>query len=478
MEARSRPVRRQLRGVDRPLGRPVFPWLPPPLDLGMKTVSDSQTLRGSRETATIPTGPPPTGRQYSRPEPRPDGSGATTATPKGGSRRSAPSWPRFRNFMPRAWQTPLSVHLGDAAVAVVAALVALWVWSRIDGNPFTVAFVRGHALWFLLAPAWVAVLGPMHRSPAALSTSQTVTLVAQGAATVAGFYVAAYFVAPRDLLPRLVVLNFLAVVSAMTLAWRMTYGRLSTTEAHRIPVAVVGTGSKARALAHLLQEAAPDKKLVAFVYADSPAAPVPPLPAPLIAAGDLPQLAADRRVSEVFLAPDRRIAPELLRILVDAQERRVDVVPLETAYERLLERLPIQHLEGSSVLASVAHAKRATPVSELVHRLVDLIAGCLGSAVLLPAPACHRFRRLAGHRETGLLCSGACRSCRPFFSLAEVPHDATRCGARRPALGQCRRLPRELVRPAPQAVTPGRAPAALECPPRGDESRRTSTGTT
>ena len=286
--------------------------------------------------------------------------------------------------MPRAWQTPLSVHLGDAAVAVVAALVALWVWSRIDGNPFTVAFVRGHALWFLLAPAWVAVLGPMHRSPAALSTSQTVTLVAQGAATVAGFYVAAYFVAPRDLLPRLVVLNFLAVVSAMTFAWRMTYGRLSTTEAHRIPVAVVGTGSKARALAHLLQEAAPDKKLVAFVYADSPAAPVPPLPAPLIAAGDLPQLAADRRVSEVFLAPDRRIAPELLRILVDAQERRVDVVPLETAYERLLERLPIQHLEGSSVLASVAHAKRATPVSELVHRLVDLIAGCLGSAVLLP----------------------------------------------------------------------------------------------
>ena len=278
---------------------------------------------------------------------------------------------------------PLFAQVGDTIVAVAAALGALWVWSGRAGNPLTFSFVYDHASWFLLAAAWVAVLGATHRSPAALSTSETAALVARGVVAVAGIYMATYFLAPRDLLPRLVVLSFLALAGAMTLAWRATYRHLSTSEARRIPVAVVGAGSRALALAQLLHDTAPHKKVVAFVDAGLPSEPAPPLPAPVVAARELSRLAADRQVSEVFLAPDGAIGPEVLRSLVDAQQRRVDIVPLQAAYEQLLQRLPIRHQDGSSVLASLAHARTLAPAPQLAHRFVDLIAGCLGCAALL-----------------------------------------------------------------------------------------------
>ncbi len=305
---------------------------------------------------------------------------STARVPSG---RREPARNGFRDLIRCAQGIPLLVRVGDAGAAVGAALGALWVWSRVGGNAFTFAFVYDRAAWFLLAAAWVAVLGPTHRSPAALSTNQTVALVVRGLVTVAGLYMAIYFLAPRDLLPRLVVLSFLALAGAMTLAWRAAHRHLSTSDAHRVPVAVVGAGTKARALAQLVRETAPHKKIVAFVDAGPRSGPVAPLAAPVIAAPELSRLAADRQVSEMFLAPDGAIGPEVLRSLVRAQEERVAIVPLHTAYEQLLERLPIRHLDGSSVLASLAHADGFAPAPGFVHRFIDLAAGCVGCAALL-----------------------------------------------------------------------------------------------
>lgn len=278
---------------------------------------------------------------------------------------------------PRFW-----VPAGDAVAALAAAFGALRVWSGVDGNPLTLAFVRDHASWLLLAAVWVAALGP-GRSPLALTAGRTAALLAQRAAGVAGLYMALYFFAPRGLLPRLVVLTFLALAGVTTFAWRAAGRRLATAEGRRIPVAVVGAGAKARMLARLLDDLAPHKRVVAFVAVGRPNDPAPPLPAPLVSAPELPRLAADGRVSEVFLAPDGAIGAEVLRSLVRAREQRVDVVPMHDACEQLLERLPIEHLDGASVLASLDRVRDPHPVPRLVHRLVDLAAGCLGCAALL-----------------------------------------------------------------------------------------------
>ncbi len=287
----------------------------------------------------------------------------------------------FRGPTRDARRFPVLVRAGDAAVAAAAALGALWVWSRVDGNPLTFAFLYDHAPWLLLAAAWVAVLGPTRRSPVALTAGQAAALVARAAVAVAGLYGAVYFLAPRDLLPRLVVVGFLALAGAMTLAWRELCRRLATADARRIPVAVLGAGPKALELARLLHEAAPHKRVVAFVDAGRP--PGGPLPAPVVAVGDLPGLAAAGRLSELFLAPDGAVGPDALRCVVRAQESRVGVVPLPAAYEQLLQRVPVRHLDGSAVLGTLDHARDAAPALGLVHRALDLAAACLGGAALL-----------------------------------------------------------------------------------------------
>ena len=282
-----------------------------------------------------------------------------------------------------AWKVRLLVHLGDAGVAVVAVAVALWVWSRVDGYPFTVSFIREHAVWSLLTAAWLLLLWLPHRPHNLFSKDETAAVVVRTTVAVAGLYLSIYFLAPRDLLPRLVVFTFLALVGVMTLVWRNTCWQLSSREAYRMPVAVVGAGANARSLADLLEEMAPHKKVVAFVQDGGSSEPAAHLPAFVVPSADLRRLVADRQVSELFIAHDDGLGPEMVRALVAAQERRVEVVPLHAAYEQLLHRLPLQHLEGSSVLASLAQARRIGPVSQPVHRVVDVLSGCVGCAALV-----------------------------------------------------------------------------------------------
>ena len=47
--------------------------------------------------------------------------------------------------------------VGDAVVVAASAFLALWVWARIDGLPFTTGFVSDRWLWLpgLVASWWI-----------------------------------------------------------------------------------------------------------------------------------------------------------------------------------------------------------------------------------------------------------------------------------------------------------------------------------
>ena len=268
-------------------------------------------------------------------------------------------------------------------MAVSAAAGALWIWGGLDGDPLTLSYLRDHAAWFLMAAAWLLLSQLAYRSHASFFAGQTFTGVARAVITCAGLYLVIYFLAPRELLPRIVVVSFLVLVGVMTMLWRFTHQFLSTRDTRRIPVAVVGTGSNARTLADLLQDMAPHKKVVAFVDDGASGVPAASLTAHVIASANLGQLAVERRVSELLIAPDGEIGGDVHRTVVRAQEHDVHIVPLHEAYEELLHRLPIRYLEPSSALPLLAQAARVSPVAAFLHRMVDVLAGLMGCAALL-----------------------------------------------------------------------------------------------
>lgn len=273
------------------------------------------------------------------------------------------------------------LRLGDAVSAAGAVAGALVIWSLVQTAPFSLGYVADHAVWFVLVVPWMLLLLPAHRPGTMFSLRATATVAARAVVIGAMLYFAVFFLAPRSLLPRLVVLYFLGLAFLLTLAWHFLYVQAFTRALRRTPVAVVGTGPGARLIMDVLQNVMPHKHVIASV---SESCPSPGgdagLPA-VIGVQDLERLVAERQVSELVLAHDGMFSPEVIRAVVSAQEQNVDVFRMQTVYENLLHRVPIRHLGPDVVLASGGDA--SGDLFLLAKRTADIAAGVVGCAVCL-----------------------------------------------------------------------------------------------
>ena len=177
--------------------------------------------------------------------------------------------------------------------------------------------------------------------------------------------------------------GLLGLAFMLTMAWRGVYIRVFTREQHRYCVAVIGTGPAARLIAGLLRRMAPHTAVVAFV-GNGVSELDEPLGLPAVSGAEgLRSVVAKQHVSELVLAPPGKITPELLRAVVNAQESGVEVVRMATVYERLLRRIPIDHLESDWVITSLVDAMRFQDASRLAKRVFDILAGCVGCVAFL-----------------------------------------------------------------------------------------------
>lgn len=269
---------------------------------------------------------------------------------------------------------------GDAAAASCAVVGALWSWSVIDGQQLTAEYVRTHSEWFALGGVWLLLLQPPFTSRPALPTQDAAAVVARAVAAGMGLYLVLYFLAPRDLLPRLVVLNFLGFASVATLVWRVVYGRMFAQDTRESPVAVVGTGPAARDTAALLAELTPHRRVLGLFPSQEPGAAAEPGAAP----AHLRELVVWRRVDALILAPEGPIHPDVLRTIVSAQEHDIDVMPMHAVYEQVLRRLPVRYLEPDRILESLTDAgRRPRSVYRFSKRAIDIVGACAGCAALL-----------------------------------------------------------------------------------------------
>ncbi|MYD86902.1 MAG: exopolysaccharide biosynthesis polyprenyl glycosylphosphotransferase [Acidobacteria bacterium] len=290
------------------------------------------------------------------------------------------------SWLERLRRRPLARRLildaGDAGVACGAVVGALWSWSVRDGVALTWSYLWEHAVWVVLAGVWMLLLRAVSAARLAFSTRDTAAVVARAVLVGFGLYLVLYFLAPRDLLPRLVILDFLTFVGLATLVWRVAHRRLVGAETPETTVAVVGAGQAARDIAALLSERAPHRKVLGLF----PSRAAEPGEEPDASLAALQAAVTGRRVSALILAPERPMGPELLRTVVEARERDIEIIPMHTVYEQLLRRLPIRHKDPSWVIEALGDARRATrSPSWLLKRAVDVAGGAVGCAALLLA---------------------------------------------------------------------------------------------
>ncbi len=291
---------------------------------------------------------------------------------------------------PRAWrfrqgERRTLLVIGDLFAASLAAFLALVLWAQLDWLGFTFDFVVYRAGWVVLLPlVWLALMVNLYDLRRAGSWRQTVRGVLLAAVVGLFVYTLVYFLPDEPAsLPRRGPLYFLALAVTLTLGWRWLYLRLSSAPAFTRRALLVGAGESGRSLLELLNGNHPSPYQVVGVIDDDPSMEGQQFAgAPVLGAGDrLLELADREAVSDVIVAIRGEMKGDMFQSLLDAQERGLEIMRMPVAYEELLGRVPIEHLEADWLLRSFVDEIRVTGLYIVTKRLVDLIGSILGLVV-------------------------------------------------------------------------------------------------
>jgi exopolysaccharide biosynthesis polyprenyl glycosylphosphotransferase len=237
----------------------------------------------------------------------------------------------------------------------------------------------------LLWPVFMVNLYDVHRAGSWRDTVRGVFL-AVGAGAI--LYLVLYFLQGGSLARR-GILYFLAATLVFTLIWRAIYIRVFTAPALMRRVLIVGAGLGGRTLLQIYNAAWPKPFLLVGLIDDDVLKREGALDGHAVLGGsaELPEVIAKTAATDLIVAIQGQLTGAMFQSLLDAQEQGVEITRLPVAYEDLLGRLPIQHLEADWLLRSFVDELRVSGLYLLAKRLLDLVGAMLGLAVfalLLP----------------------------------------------------------------------------------------------
>jgi exopolysaccharide biosynthesis polyprenyl glycosylphosphotransferase len=275
--------------------------------------------------------------------------------------------------------------VGDVLAAVAAALVALWLWTLTSDKVFSWPYLWSSAGWVTaLVPAWLLLNLDLYHPRNLNSWPAISTRLVANAGLALGLYLVLFFFAPRELLPRLVVLYYIAGAFLLSLAWRQLYVKLIVSPFLQRRALVVGTGWAAQAIAATLAAFGPHGYAVLGFIDDDPDTQlrfVAGLPVLGGAAALLPAVRT-HGASEVILAVMGELRGDTFQALLECQALGVPVLRMSSLYEQLTGRIPIEHLDADLMATSFIERTDRSPVFHAAKRIVDLAASALGLAAL------------------------------------------------------------------------------------------------
>jgi len=272
-------------------------------------------------------------------------------------------------------------------LAIVSALLATLAFRL--GLPFGWHTISGHAVWFGLLIAQWSLCTPlmgMYDLRGASSVSTGTATAAAAAFIVAGVYLFTPVITPPLLFSRLTAVAFVGLMVGEVAVVRAAYARLLVQPSFRHRILIVGAGWAGRVLVQALRTHAANEYDVAGFVDDDPArlgdtiseAPV------MGTSADLARLVHEYRVSEVIVAVIRHETLEapLLQALLDCHEHGIQVTLMQTVYERLTGRVPVEHA-GKSLHVVLPTDRDSNRVYLLLKRGIDFLCGLIGSLVTL-----------------------------------------------------------------------------------------------
>lgn len=285
------------------------------------------------------------------------------------------------------------IVFGDIVVAAIAFLGGVYFWASADPFlEFSFEFFQRRLNWssfwwyYFLPFIWLVMLIELYDLHRAANWRKTV----RGLMVVAGIGLVAYSLVfftteEPNSLPRRGVAGFLVLAFVLTLIWRLIYIRLYTSQGLMGRVLVVGAGENGRTLAEMYKSIVPAPfNLVGYID-DDPDKIGSSLEGFRIYAGSdrMLDLLDELNISDIIVSITGEMRGQTFQVLLDAQERGVEVTRMRTTYEELLGRVPIHHLESDWVIRSFVDEARASGFYQIASRALDILAALVGLFIFL-----------------------------------------------------------------------------------------------
>ena len=276
--------------------------------------------------------------------------------------------------------------LGDFLMSLLALVAAILLWASVEVQPrgfYEFVQERLQAWFFILPVAWLFLLADSYDSRRSDDLNKTTRSIALAAGVGIMFYMAVYFTSSATL-PRRGVAIFLLSAASLTTFWRVIYIRVFTTPRFLHRVLLVGAGETGGALLKVVKDQQPLPFYLVGLIDDDPEKIGKEVMGHQVLGSIecLLEMIEQENISELIVAISGRMLPGTFQALLEAQERGVQITRMPVAYEELLDRVPVNHLEADWILRSFVDEARVGTFYGIAKRSLDILGGLVGLIIL------------------------------------------------------------------------------------------------
>lgn len=256
---------------------------------------------------------------------------------------------------------------GDAIVLFFSLLLAFWVWSALYRGPeFSLSFIMLQKSTFLLVIPWlfISLISDSYSSKNMSDFLRALKQPMQTTLLVCMIYAATYFFAPRNALPRAVVLFFGAISCSLLMLWRVAHFVIFAHRSLRERILVIGDEADACKVRKFLEFRSKFFELAGFISLHAITEPESLM--------QIMRINPDRIVNAASEMQDR----ECLKALVRVREAGFSIVPFPLFCEQLTRRTPVDHIEDN--LAFLPMREESRSFYYLCKRLLDIVGALIG----------------------------------------------------------------------------------------------------
>jgi hypothetical protein len=295
--------------------------------------------------------------------------------------------PRRKRLQLRISERRFLLMVGDTLAIIAAVLIALFVWSVVAEEPFTLDFVLPQSYWFfVLVVLWLLLASANDFYELPVAANRLLSLQRLGLITsqLLVVYLLVFFFSPREALPRLFILYYGTASFVLIALWRLLNPALMGWASSSRHVLIVGADSSAETIIEAINQYGQTAYNIRGIISQAEDIGKIIAGVPVVGAGsDLLNYVIRDQISELVITSIPDLNGDIFRGVMQGYEYGVALVPMPILYERITGRVPVKYVNNNwAIVLPIAGQSIFNPYPFL-QRTMDITLALSGMAFVL-----------------------------------------------------------------------------------------------